>query len=56
MPNLQHQLLSMTYWKAGLLTSNRLSSTGVNHYWHHTNDSLTTLTLQMNLIEQPNFT
>ena len=33
-------------WKAGLLTWNRLPSTGVNHYWHHTNDSFTTLTLQ----------
>ena len=31
-------------WKADLLTWNRLPSTGVNHYRHHTNDSFTTLT------------
>ena len=30
-------------WKADLLTWNRLPSTGVNHYRHHTNDSFTTL-------------
>ena len=33
-------------WKAGLLTWNRLPSTGVNHYQHRTNDSSMTLTLQ----------
>ena len=43
-------------WKAGLLTWNRLPSTGVSHYWHHTKDSSTTLTLQTNQTEQPNFT
>ena len=30
-------------WKADLLTWNRLPSTGVNLYRHHTNDSFTTL-------------
>ena len=35
-------------WKAGLLTWNRLPSTGVNHYRHHTNDSSMTLRLQTN--------
>ena len=40
-------------WKAGLLTWNRLPSTSVNHYCCHTNDSFTTLTLQMNQTEQP---
>ena len=35
-------------WKAGLQTWNRLPSTGVNHYRHHTNDSSMTLTLQTN--------
>ena len=43
-------------WKADLLTWNRLPSTGVNHYRHHTNDSFTTLTLQTNRTERPNFT
>ena len=43
-------------WKTGLLTWNRLPSTGVNHYRHHTNDSSTTLTLQTNRTERPNFT
>ena len=43
-------------WKAGLLTWNRLPSTGVNHYRHHTNDSFTTLTLETNRTERPNFT
>ena len=40
----------------GLLTWNRLLSTGVNHHRHHTNDSFTTLTLQTNRTERPNFT
>ena len=34
--------------KAGLPTWNRLPLTSVNHYRHHTNDSFTTLPLQMN--------
>ena len=40
----------------GKVTWNRLPSTGVNHYRHHTNDSFTTLTLQTNRIERPNLT
>ena len=43
-------------WKAGLQTWNRLPSTGVNHYRHHTNDSSMTLTLQKKRTERPNFT
>ena len=43
-------------WKAGLPTWNRLPTTGVNHYRHHTNDSFTTLILQTNRAERPNFT
>ena len=35
-------------WKSGLLIWNRLPSTGVNHYRHHTNDSSMTLRLQTN--------
>ena len=39
-------------WKAGVLTWNRLPSTGVKLYRHHTNDSSTTLTLQTNRTER----
>ena len=56
MLNLQHQLLSMNDWKAGLLTWNRLSSSVVNHCRHYTNNSFMTLTIQTNRTEQPNFT
>ena len=41
---------------AGLLNWNRLPLTSVNHYWHHTNDSVTTLTLSTKWKERPNFT
>ena len=55
MPNLQHQLLSTTN-TGKLVYQLGTDSTGVNHYRHHTNDSFTTLTLQTNRTERPNFT
>ena len=54
--NLTTRLTDDLPWKAGLPTWNRLPSTSVNQYWHHTNDSFTTLTLQTNRTERPNFT
>ena len=54
MPNLAPTTFNDWPWKAGLLTWNRLPSTGVNHYRHHTNDSFTILILQR--IEQNDLT
>ena len=54
--NLTTRLTDDLPWKAGLPTWNRLPSTSVNQYRHHTNDSFTTLTLQTNRTERPNFT
>ena len=48
------QRLTLESWFTNF--KNRLSSTGINHYRHHTNDSFTTLTLQTNRTERPNFT
>ena len=40
----------------GLITQNRLPSTGINYYRHHTNDLFTALTFQTKRTERPNFT
>ena len=47
------QRLTLESWFTNL---EQTPSTGVNHYRHHTNDSSTTLTLQTNRTERPNFT
>ena len=54
--NLTTRLTDDLPWKAGLPTWNGLPSTSVDQYRHHTNDSFTTLTLQTNRTERPNFT